>query len=206
MESVMSRSAADLPVEGPWTRGGITVTCIKDVTPDLIAQFWPLYEQAFGPLRILAAARHVLTHVEFSDEISDPRVWKYVAADADGQPIGLTTLTNDLTSVPWISPEYFAHHYPEQWSRQAVFYMGFSLVDPTLRHTRVFLSMLRPTSLRVASQRGVCAYDVCGYNDASFDFGAGIERLLHRLSEVHVAPIDVQTYYAATFTGLLTDR
>jgi hypothetical protein len=199
----VSRSVVGASVEGPWTLGGITVTCIEEASPELVSEFWPLYEEAFGPLRIRAAARNVLSYAEFAEEIADPRVWKYVATDADGNLIGLTTLTRDLATVPWISPEYFAHHYPEQTSRHAVFYMGFTLVKPSRRDTRVFFAMLRPTALRVASERGVCAYDVCGFNDTTFDFGAGIERLLHRLAEVDVAAVDVQTYYAVRFTGVL---
>ena len=199
----MTRSVAGVSVDGPWIQGDITVTCIEEASPALISEFWPLYEESFGPLRIRAAARHVLTYEEFAEEIADPRVWKYVATDADSNLIGLTTLTRDLATVPWISPEYFAHHYPEQSSRQAVFYMGFTMVRPSQRDTRVFFAMLRPTVLRVASERGVCAYDVCGFNDTTLDFGAGIERLLHRLAEVDVAAIDVQTYYAVTFTGVL---
>lgn len=199
----MTWSAVGAPVDGPWIHAGVTVTCYRELTSELVEEFWPLYEESFGPLRIRAAARHVMSHDEFAAEVSDPRVWKYVATGSDGTLLGLTTLTDDLTTVPWISPDYYAHHYPEQWSRRAVFYMGFTMVKPGLRHARVFFAMLQPTVLRVAASRGVCSYDVCGYNDSSFDFGAGIERLLHRLSEVHVAAVDVQTYYAVTFTGLL---
>lgn len=202
----MSRSVVGVPLEGPWTHAGISVTCHTEVSSDLVAQFWPLYEESFGPLRIRAAARHVLTHEEFVEEVTDPRVWKYVATGADGVPIGLTTLSNDLATVPWISPEYYAHHYPEQWSRRAVFYMGFTMVKPGLRHSRAFFAMLQATTLRVAASEGVCGYDVCGYNDSTFDFGAGIERLLHRLYEVQVAAVDQQTYYAVTFSGRRADR
>lgn len=202
----MNRSVVGAPVDGPWQHAGLTVTCSREAPVEIVDQFWPLYEEAFGPLRILAAARHVLTFDEFSAEIADPRIWKYVAFDEDGQMVGLTLLTDDLTTVPWISPEYFEHHYPEQYARRAVFYMGFSLVKPSMRHTRVFAAMLNPTALRVASTRGVCAYDVCGHNDRTFAFGAGIERLLHRLAEVEVTAIDVQTYYAASFTGSVTER
>lgn len=202
----MSRSAVGAAVEGPWHHAGLSVTCSRDVPGELIDQFWPVYEEAFGPLRIQAAARHVLTYEEFKAEIADPRIWKYVVTDADAKLAGLTLLTDDLSTVPWISPEYFAHRYPEQTARNAVFYMGFSLVKPAMRHAQVFAAMLKPTALRVAARRGVCAYDVCAFNDRTIKFGAGIERLLHRLAEVEVTAVDVQTYYAAEFTGNVTER
>lgn len=202
----MTYAAVDQPLDGPWLSGGIRVTCLREADPGLWAEFWPLYEEAFGPLRERAAARQVLSREEFAEEFTDPRVWKYVAWDEAGEPVGLTTLTDDLSIVPWISPHYYAAHYPDQWRRRAVFYMGFTLVKPSLRHTRVFFAMLRPTVLRVASRGGVCAYDVCGFNDTMLRFGLGIDRLLHRLAEVDVAAVDVQTYYAVSFTGMLKDR
>lgn len=199
----MTGTATAVSLDGPWAWGGITVTCSREASPELVARFWTLYENAFGPLRILAAARHVLSFDEFVDEMNDERIWKYVAHDSEGKMVGLTTLTDDLSSVPWISPDYFRHHYPEQTSRNAVFYLGFTLVEPTTRHVPVFFAMLRPIVLRVAARRAVCAYDISSYNDSVLSFGAGIERLLHRMAEVEVEPVDVQTYYAVRFSGAL---
>ncbi len=199
----MTSTATAVSLDGPWAWSGITVTCTREASPELVARFWTLYENAFGPLRILAAARHVLTFEEFAEEMNDERIWKYVAHDSEGRMVGLTTLTDDLASVPWISPDYFRHHYPEQSSRNAVFYLGFTLVEPTTRHAPVFFAMLRPIVLRLAAHCAVCAYDISSYNDSVLSFGAGIERLLLRLAEVEVEPVNVQTYYAARFSGAL---
>lgn len=192
-------------LDGPWLADGIRVTCLREADAELADRFWPLYEEAFGPMRVRAAARQVLTRQEFDDEVTNPRVWKYVAWDEAGEPVGLTTLTDDLAAVPWISPEYYAHRYPDHWERRAVFYLGFTLVKPALRHSRVLYAMLRPAVHRIASRRGVCAYDVCGFNDATLRFGLGLERLVHRFSEAEVSTVDVQTYYVASFSGVLKD-
>lgn len=199
----MTDTATAVSLDGPWVWGGITITRSREASPELVTRFWTLYENAFGPLRILAAARHVLTVDEFVEEMNDERIWKYVAHDSEGRMVGLTTLTDDLSSVPWISPDYFRHHYPEQSSRNAVFYLGFTLVEPTTRHSPVFFAMLRPIVRLMATHRAVCAYDISSHNDSVLSLGAGIERLMPRLAEMEVEPIDVQTYYAARFSGVL---
>ena len=43
----------------------------------------------------------------------DPRVHKYIAWDDDGVAVGMSTLTRHLETVPWISPDFFAYHFPE---------------------------------------------------------------------------------------------
>lgn len=193
----------DISIDGPWTMAGITVRCTGAAPAELVDQFWPLYEESFGPLRTLAAARQVLTPEEFSEEMRDGRIWKYVAYDEDGQMIGLTTMTDTLEAVPWISPEYFRHKYPEHAARNAIFYLGITLVKPSMRNRAVFFAMLRPAVQRVVLRRGVGFYDVCGYNDTTFSFGEGIERLLHRLAKVEVSTVDVQTYYGVEFGDLI---
>lgn len=180
----------------------MTVTCVREAPAELVARFWPLYEEAFGPLRTQAAARQVLTVHEFAEEFSDARVWKYLAWDEAGRPIGMTTLTDDLDSIPWISADYYAARYPRQWARRGVFYLGFTLADPTLGNARIFWSLLKACTLRVAEREGICAWDICGHNDASIGFGAGIARMLPRLADFEVAEIDKQTYYAAHFGGV----
>ena len=44
------------------------------------------------------------TDSEFFAEMTDARVWKYVAWADDDTPIALTTITKSLETVPWISP------------------------------------------------------------------------------------------------------
>ena len=184
-------------MEGPWDHGEFTIVCSRRPRPDLRAHFWSLYEQSFGPLRVRAAARQVLTEDEFAAELDNPRVWKYVALDTQGELAGLTTLTDDVSTMPWISPDYFAHRYPEETSRQAVFYVGVTLVRPDMRRDHVFTMMAKHVGNRVAAARGVLGYDICAYNDQDRSLGRVTARLLNRLSTFEVRPIDVQTYYVA---------
>ena len=72
----------------------------------------------------------MLTRDEFFDHLADPRVDKYVAWQSASEPVGITTLTKHLDALPWISAEYYAARYPEEWSRNAVYYLGFTLCRP----------------------------------------------------------------------------
>ena len=66
----------------------------------------------------------------------------------------MTTLTSDLATVPWISPAYFAHHYPEHHARGAIYYLGFTLVHPDHQGAHVFHAMIEPMARLVIGQQG----------------------------------------------------
>ena len=166
-----------------------------------VAMFYALYLTAFGPMRTRAAARHVLREDEFAADMTDPRVDKYVAWSSDGAPVGLTTLTNDLTAVPWISPEYFAAQFPEHTTRGAVYYLGFTLVDPRARGATVFHDMMAHVLQRLVAERAVVACDIAAYNNTVHSFDANLVAMLTATAEVNVEVLDTQTYYAAGFTG-----
>lgn len=177
----------------------VKVTVETDVDPDTAAMFFDLYREAFGELETRAVARQLLHRDEFMEEMHDPRVHKYVAWGEDGVPIGLSTLTNDLETVPWISPAYFRHHYPEHSARGAVYYIGFTLVQRAQRMSHVFQAMISAMGDVLADAQAVVGWDICAHNDDSFAFGEHAARVLGRTGHVTVGPIDRQTYYLGTF-------
>ncbi len=150
-------------------------------------------------------ARQLLHESEFLEEMHDPRVQKYVAWSPEGEIIGISTLTSELATVPWISPAYFAHHYPEHAARGAVFYLGFTLVRRDQRRGRVFQAMVERMAEVMIEARGVCAWDICLHNDEVLGLGANITRMIGRFADVTVAPIDRQTYYGGTIHGPIGD-
>ena len=177
---------------------GITIeTAIEGEQADA---FYQLYLEAFEPLRTRAVARQVLHGDEFFEEMSNPLVWKYVAWE-DDQPVGMSTLTRHLETVPWISPEYFSSRFPEHAARDAIYYLGFTLMHPGQRSSRLLSRMLDAVIQTLVADQAVCAYDVCAYNDTVLRFGAHMEMLLHRSADVEVERIDTQTYYLAAFAG-----
>lgn len=180
---------------GTTTSQPVPITVATDLDAATAAGYHEIYRETFGELEHRAVARQLLHESEFLEEMHDPRVSKYLAWDGD-QVIGLTTLTRHLETVPWISPGYFAHHYPEQSARGAVYYLGFTLVRPGHRNQAVFRAMIAAVTDLILAERAVCAWDICLYND-ELGLGAGIEEILRAHGTLDVHPIDRQTYYAA---------
>jgi pyruvoyl-dependent arginine decarboxylase len=178
----------------------IRVTMEKEVDYATAKLYYQLYRDTFGELETTAVARQLLHESEFLEEMLDPRVEKWVAWDDEGQAIGMTTLTKDLATVPWIEPGYFAHNYPEHHARDAIFYLGFTLVHPAHRGIHIFHAMIEPMTKRVAAENAVCAWDMCLANDER-GLGGSAGRLIRSLANATIEPIDKQTYYAATFHG-----
>ncbi len=82
----------------------VRITIETAIDDEHAETFYQLYLAAFGPLRTRAAARQVLHKNEFFAEMTDARVWKYVAWADEDTPIAMTTITKSLDTVPWISP------------------------------------------------------------------------------------------------------
>ncbi|MCW2810742.1 MAG: hypothetical protein JWP61_1200 [Friedmanniella sp.] len=173
------------------------LTVQRVVDPEVAASLYPTYLHAYEALRTRAAARHVLTAAEFAAEMSDPRIEKFVVwGDEDAGPVALTTLTDDVTAVPWASPEFYRARYPDAAARGALFYLGYTLVDATRRRSAALLYMVEAINRRVQEAGGVVGFDVCGYNEAQ-----GVGRQIARLfgSCERIDALDTQSYYAADY-------
>ena len=85
-----------------------------------------------------------------------------------------------------------------------MYYLGFTLVVPHRRKSRIFQAMIERVVERLVSERAICAWDICSHNDMTLSLQDNIERLLYRRADVTVAPIDRQTYYAARSAALLS--
>jgi pyruvoyl-dependent arginine decarboxylase len=186
------------PAPSPVAR----VTLEKEVDYVTARRYYALYVETFGEMETQAVARQLLHEEEFLAEMLDPRVHKYVAWDEDDLAIGMTTLTSDLETVPWVSPQYFAHHYPDHYARGACYYIGFTLVHPDYRGGHLFHAMLSAMAQSVIDNRGVVGWDMCLANEDR-GLGASAVRLLNSLGDVDIAPIDRQTYFAVAFNGPL---
>ncbi len=178
---------------------GVEVTIETEVDRETAEIYYALYRETFGELEVSAVARQLLHRDEFFAEMDDERVHKYVARDPDGTAIGMSTLTNQLETVPWISPAYFRHHYPEQFARGAVYYIGFTLVQREHRRSRAFQAMIHRMGSVLVEAEAVVGWDICAFNDDGLSFGKHAARVLGRTGDVTVHPIDRQTYYAGTF-------
>src|SRR5918997_77640 len=183
-----------------WTEGGPwRFTREATLLGNVAETLYSLYRQAFDPLKVKAAARHVLTRAEFFGQMEDERIDKYVAWEADGNPIGMITLTRILESVPWVSPEYFAARFPEQWARNAVYYLGFGLARPSTREARFLETCTAICVEPLVAERAVIAYDVCSYNNDVLGFADRIAQAAGHGTTSSVQKLDAQVYYAVNF-------
>lgn len=200
-QTLKRRAGAALALPRQHVRQAPSVTIEGAVDEATARRFYKLYVKTFGDLEVKAVARQLLHEHEFMEEMLDPRVDKYLARDEHGEPVAMCTLTRHLETVPWISPAYFAHHYPEHIARDAVYYLGFVLVDPDHRRAHLFIDLIRRLSETLIDARAMCAYDICAYNNEVLGLADAIEGLITGMAEVDVATIDTQTYYRAIALG-----
>jgi hypothetical protein len=173
------------------------VTVEGSVDDDTGRRFYKLYSETFGDLVTKAVARQLLREDEFMEEMSDERVDKFLAWDENGEAVAMCTLTRHLETVPWIEPAYFAHHFPEHTARDAVYYLGFILVSHRHRGGHLFFELVRRVTETVAARRGLCAYDICSYNNEVLGLAEATAALLQGLGRFDVQVMDTQSYYRA---------
>lgn len=186
--------AEHVATRGPWhfTRQPV-------ISGEQLIRFWNLYSVAFEPLKRQAIARQVLKVGEFAELMGDPRVDKYVAWDRDGRAVGLTTLTRALDAVPWISPDYFAEHYPLYWARNAVYYLGFTLAHPSQRHLRFLETLVSVVMGGLIERKALVAYDLCAFNNDVLRFQERILDAVDLLPTGEVKIADSQYYVCVEF-------
>jgi len=178
-----------------------TVTIERELDEDGIAAWWPVYEAAFSPMATRAAARHLLAPEEFAEEMADARIMKLLARDESGSAVAMTTVATDLDAVAWISPKFYKTRFDEALSRDALWYVGYTLAHPAARRTSAFVDML-DTLIDMLSTNGVTVgYDVSRFNDLSLKFADHLFERARRVADLTAAEVDVQTYYTATFSA-----
>lgn len=167
---------------------------------DLLEDAWKLYQQSFDPLRHLAVQRHVMYADEFDAVMADSRIEKFLAYDEDGALAGMSTMTADLLAVPLVSPEYFAHRWPDRFRAGRIYYIGFLAVHPDSHGTGVFAEMVKTMTREVALVDGLAVIDVCTYNKDRLHLPRAIASLSSTwASHVEMATLDAQSYIGYDF-------
>jgi hypothetical protein len=168
---------------------------------DLREQAWKLYMQSFDQLRYLAVQRHVMYGDEFDAVMADPQVEKFLIWGADGSLQGLSTMTNQLSSMPLVSPEYFSRRWPERYQAGLIYYIGFLGVHPDSHGTGVFGDLVRAMTEPVSLVEGLAVIDVCTYNKDRLHLPRAIRWLASTWApSVEMTDLDAQTYVGYDFT------
>jgi len=162
---------------------------------ELVADFLALYRESFTELEIAAAGRQSHTDLEFMEEMANPAVLKFVAW-VHGVPAAMVFISNDLTTVPWISIPYYRHHFPDHFERSAIYYVGALLVHPAYRRGAALGAVLRASAQVVSRHDGIAAFDCCQHNVDAVQLPRVVALMLRRVCDVTEHRIDVQSYYA----------
>jgi hypothetical protein len=172
------------------------------VPPELRDEAWLFYRDTFEDLKTLAVQRHVLHRNEFDDLAGDPRVVKYLARRG-GAMVGMSAISDDLTAVPLISPDYFAHRWPELYAQHRIFYCVFIGVHRGAAGKGVFVALQDEIYRRqVRPVNGVAVLDICSYNEVELKLPWVVEGILGKVAgAATMRRLDSQSYWLYEFSA-----
>lgn len=184
----------------------MTVEIVDEVAPVLEQQAWDMYEATFREINTLAVQRHLMFRSEFDEVMADKRVQKYLytPAGSPGEMAGLSTFTNDLDSMPLISPPYFERRWPDLYAQRRIFYCGFVGVAPRAQASVAFKEMVEAMLKTALAADGIIVLDICGHNTTVRALHKVIPLMLNRIvrpegRHVIARQLDTQTYWEYEF-------
>ncbi|BFU44135.1 hypothetical protein [Krasilnikovia sp. MM14-A1004] len=172
---------------------------VSELPAELQDAAWHFYRETFDELRVLAVNRHLMHRHEFDDLMGDKRITKYVARDGD-EIVGLSAQTDDLHAIPLISPDYFAHRWPEEYAQRRIFYCVFVGAKPGPRGMGVFVRLLREQMRPITAVNGMVNIDVCTHNEVMHSLPERVETILGRITgSARAQRLDSQSFWCYEF-------
>jgi hypothetical protein len=160
---------------------------------------WRFYRTAFDHLRYRAIERHLLDRDEFDELMADTRIVKYLAWQ-DDTIVGLAAQTRDLRALPYLSPDFFRHRWPDMYAQRRIFYAVFVGAQRDMRGAGVFVALLGAMMRPIRATDGMVMVDICTHNEAELDLPSGIARVLRRIAgTVRPTRVDSQSYWLYEF-------
>lgn len=167
-------------------------------------QLVEIYHAAFEPLEVLSPARQSFTDDELLVQLRSDKVLKFIGLDRNGVPCAMALLATDLTEVPWISPRYFAHHYPQWYEQGRLYYVSVIMVAPDQRHSGAWvMALIRELTRIVVADGALVAFDFCHANVEGGGIPEAIDAVVRRMCDrVEWTDLDTQYYQAILVEGL----
>lgn len=166
----------------------------------VLEECYLMYAEVFEEINALAAQRHLLTYDEFCDIAKDSRITKLVARDGDGRLVGIACVTNVLEAWPLLAAPYYQRHFPDHYTRQAIWYVGFLGVLP--RRSHVFRGLVEVLYDIVNSNQGLVGMDFCTFNEDFRNLPSVTRNVLLRWNEqTQMLRMDSQTTWVYRFDG-----
>ena len=196
--SIPSASVIDLRDEVDLSEVA-KVTVQADMDVRTLDALYGMYVAAFDVLHARAAVQHIMPRSTFDDDMHAPGINKIIAWDCNGNALGLATLTSDLSTDHLVSEKFYAGRFPEAHGRQQLWYLGYLLIRPDAQRSGVLARLVRTVVSHVDAAGGVVAFDVCKYNDDTYDFARILGVMARRLRSSSIETVDVQSFYAVSF-------
>jgi len=172
-----------------------------DIDPLVGEEMLAAYQAAFAPLASLSPVRQIFPDADFISEVANPAIVKFLARDLSGAICALSTLTNDLSTQPWLSPEFYEARYPGPMAEGRLYYVGALLVSPE-HQGGPWATMLLTSVIRwLAERRAVATFDCCSFNVEAVRLPRLIEAVTRREAIGHVDELGRQHFYALVLDG-----
>lgn len=167
-------------------------------------QLVEIYHAAFEPLEVLSPARQSFTDDELLAQLRSEKVFKFIGLDENESPCAMGLLATDLAEVPWISPRYFAHRYPQWYDRGRLYYVSTVMVAPDQKQTGTWImALIRALTRRTAVDGALMAFDFCQANVEGGGLPRAIDVVARRMFDrVEWTDLDTQHYQALLVEGL----
>jgi hypothetical protein len=186
-----------------WAR--TTTTRELVIVGERAEALWEMYRDAFEPLETLAIQRHLWSREEILDELANDEIVKFVGWS--GQvPVGLCMLTNNLDLVPMIAPEFLRGRFPEQATRNAIFYGIMIFVRPGFRGKTMFARLGTLMAQETALSSGVVLFDMCAHNRDNGSLDDNLGKLARPFAGSSMSLVDQQTWFAVELPTPLDGR
>lgn len=177
----------------------VRIETLAVLPAELVDQAWQFYIETFGGLAVLAVTRHVLYREEFDHLMADTRVTKWVAIDGD-TVVGMAAMTTDLSTLPLLSHDFFAHRWPQEYTQRRIVYCLFIGVRSGPDGKGVFVGLQERMYELVQGVRGMAVLDFCAYNEVERQLPGTVEKILKSIAgDVTATRLDAQSYWVYEF-------
>jgi len=176
---------------------------IDDETADAMLA---TYIQAFEPLKKLTATKQTLDDQDFRTLLDLDDVIKVIARNRAGHMVGFALMTSHLKLIPWISPDFYEHRYPDKYANGQLFYVPCFLVHPDHQSAIWAASICRELALLTGPVHGIVLMDCCAYNDEVVGLPALLEKVASKYTHHTTEFLDSQRYFAFHQDGLRDRR
>jgi hypothetical protein len=149
---------------------GGSVSLQQAPTPEDCAALWSIIQNGFVDLNRKSYEKQDMTEEEFNADMQSSDVLKYVAYDADQNPIGCLTAHIGLEDITWMDKAFLAAEQERVDPTATPYYVGTLVVPQDVRGTGVSRNILQAAYLDFTrrnaetGQSSVCFFDCADAN------------------------------------------